>query len=173
MQISVLRIVGGTAVDGPGLRTSVYCAGCHNRCPGCHNPQSWDILKGRPTDTAELAERVLAEECDGVTFTGGDPMEQPEAFAELAHLLRARGVSSIWCYTGRLYENLLGAEETLSLLCAIDVLVDGPYVAALRDEELLFRGSSNQRAIDVPESLRQGRTVEVDLDELIDLDTLQ
>lgn len=163
----MLRVIGGTAVDGPGLRTAVYCAGCHNHCPGCHNPQSWDIAQGQMTSTDELVERILAEECDGVTFTGGDPMEQSAGFAELARKLRQHGIKDIWCYTGRIYEDLCDLPETLELLKQVDVLVDGPYVAAERNEELLFRGSANQRLVDVRRSLKAGEAVLVNEKKLL------
>ena len=147
-------------VDGPGFRTTIYCAGCPNACKGCHNPQSWDINNGRMTTTEEIMAVIEADPYANVTFSGGDPMFQPEGFTELALAIRERTSKTIWCYTGFLYENILKNPRQLRLLELIDVLVDGPFVEALRDPDLIFRGSSNQRMIDVKQSLREGRVVE-------------
>ena len=133
--LQILNIVEDTMVDGPGFRTSIYCAGCRHQCPGCHNPQSWD-------------------------FSGGDPMYQPEGFAELARAIRQRTPQKdIWCYTGFTYEQLLTNPRQRQLLELIDVLVDGPFIRSQRDETLFFRGSRNQRIIDVQASLPQSQPV--------------
>ena len=76
--LSIIDIIEDTTVDGPGFRTAIYAAGCPNQCPGCHNPESWDINKGRPVPTEEILEKVLADDFADVTFSGGDPMFQPE-----------------------------------------------------------------------------------------------
>ncbi|MCR5130285.1 MAG: anaerobic ribonucleoside-triphosphate reductase activating protein [Prevotella sp.] len=158
--ISVLSIIEDTMVDGPGFRTSIYCAGCKHACPGCHNPQSWDFSGGRAMTTEEIMRVIEADPYANVTFSGGDPMYQPEGFAELARAIHERTPKDIWCYTGFTYEQLLSNPRQRSLLEQIDVLVDGPFVKALRDDDLIFRGSSNQRIINVPQSLKEGRTVE-------------
>lgn len=157
--LSILAIIEDTTVDGPGFRTSIYAAGCPNRCLGCHNPESWDIAHGKWMSTEELLDRVLADEFADVTFSGGDPMFQPEGFAELAAAIKARSRKTIWCYTGYRFEELLKHPERSALLAQIDVLVDGRFEQSLRDESLLFRGSSNQRLIDVPASLRAGQVI--------------
>ena len=157
--ISVLSIIEDTMVDGPGFRTSIYCAGCRHACPGCHNPQSWDFSGGRAMTTEEIMRVIVADPYANVTFTGGDPMYQPEGFAELARAIHERTQKDIWCYTGFTFEQLLGNPRQRALLEQIDVLVDGPFVKALRTDELIFRGSSNQRIIDVPRSLEEGRAV--------------
>lgn len=158
MKISLLNIVEDTTVDGPGFRTAVYCAGCVNQCPGCHNPQSWDIHQGKPVETTDILQQILSDEFADVTFTGGDPMYQAEGFAELARLIKENSHKTIWCYTGYLFENLRDAPGPAALLHYIDVLVDGRFVESLKDEDLLFRGSSNQRLIDVQASLKSGKT---------------
>ena len=155
----ILDILEDTTVDGPGFRTSVYCSGCPNRCPGCHNPQSWDIANGRPMETGDILKIILADPFADVTFSGGDPMAQPEGFAELAVAIKESSDKNIWCFTGFLFENLLGNPSQKELLKHIDVLVDGPFVQGLRDESLRFRGSSNQRVIDVQASLASGSVV--------------
>ena len=157
--ISILDIVEDTTVDGPGFRTAVYCAGCPNACPGCHNPRSWDISNGREVDIEDILAIILADPFADVTFTGGDPMFQPEGFTALACAIRERSCKNIWCYTGYLFESLVKNPAQRALLEQVDVLVDGRFVEALRDEQLLFRGSSNQRLIDVKASLAQGSVV--------------
>lgn len=158
-KLSILEIIEDTTVDGPGFRTSVYAAGCPNACPGCHNPQSWNIENGRLMATQEILDIILADPFADVTFTGGDPMFQPIEFAELAKAIREHCDKNIWCYTGFLFENILRNDAQRTLLELVDVLVDGPFVQSLRDESLLFRGSSNQRLIDVKRSIEEGRVV--------------
>lgn len=157
--ISILDILEDTTVDGPGFRTSIYAAGCTNACPGCHNPNSWDIRNGHMMSTDEILERVLADKFADVTFSGGDPMFQPEGFTELAQAIKAQSNKNIWCYSGYLYDNILLNKRQAALLPYIDILVDGPFVQKLYDEALYFRGSSNQRLIDVSSSLKAKKTV--------------
>ena len=161
--ISILEIVEDTTVDGPGFRTSVYSSGCPHRCPGCHNPQSWEIDNGHPVETDEILKIILADPFADVTFTGGDPMFQPQGFAELAQAIRENSTKNIWCYTGYRFEDLLQNPAQKALLEQIDVLVDGRFIDALKDDELRFRGSSNQRIINVPASLEKGETVVMDI----------
>lgn len=150
--IRVLSIIEDTMVDGPGFRTSIYCAGCRHKCPGCHNPQSWDFSGGKEMSTEELMRIIVADPYANVTFSGGDPMYQAAGFAELARAIHRRTNKDIWCFTGFRFEDLIQHDQR-ELLEQLDVLVDGPYVASLRDPDLLFRGSSNQRIIDVQASL--------------------
>lgn len=159
VSLSVLRIVEDTMVDGPGFRTSIYAAGCPHGCPGCHNPESWDIHSGYLIGLEEALRVILSDEFADVTFTGGDPMYQARAFSLLAQKVKEQSDKSIWCYTGYTYEQLLQHADCMELLRCIDVLVDGRYVQRLRDPDLAFRGSSNQRIIDVPASLRNGQVV--------------
>jgi len=157
--ISVLSIIEDTMVDGPGFRTSIYCAGCRHACPGCHNPQSWDFDGGQAMSTEEIMQIIEADPYANVTFSGGDPMYQPEGFAELARAIHQRTEKDIWCYTGFTFEALLNNPRQRALLEQIDVLVDGPFIRAQRDETLFFRGSSNQRIIDVQRSLAAGEII--------------
>ena len=150
--IRILDIKYGTSVDGIGLRTSLYCAGCVNRCPGCHNPQSWDEQGGQPIAVEDLL-RLIIDADMNVTFTGGDPMLHPEGFIALAQLIRQHTDKTIWCYTGYRYEDLLRHPVRRALVELCDVLVDGPFIEAERDLTLHFRGSRNQRVIDVRQSL--------------------
>ena len=157
--LRILEIVEDTMVDGPGFRTSIYCAGCRHACPGCHNPQSWDFGGGRDMTVDELMRTIVSDPFTrGVTFSGGDPMYQAAGFAELARAIHTYTQKDVWCYTGFTFESLIHDDQR-ELLAGLDVLVDGPFVQSLRDESLLFRGSSNQRLIDVQASLYSGETV--------------
>ena len=157
--ISVLSVIEDTMVDGPGFRTSIYCAGCRHGCEGCHNPQSWDFEGGHAMTTDELMDIIEADPYANVTFSGGDPMYQPEGFAELARAIHKRTHKDIWCYTGFTFETLVNMPRQRALLQEVDVLVDGPFVRSERDESLLFRGSRNQRIIDVQASLEARQTI--------------
>ena len=161
--ISILEIVEDTTVDGPGFRTSVYSSGCPHHCPGCHNPQSWNIDNGHPVEIDEILKIILDDPFADVTFSGGDPMFQPEGFTALAKEIKRQSGKNIWCYTGFLFEDLLQKPAQKALLEHIDVLVDGRFIEALKDEGLRFRGSSNQRIINIPLSLEKGETVVIDL----------
>ncbi len=157
--ISILEIIEDTTVDGPGLRTAIYCAGCINKCPGCHNPESWDINNGKNMSTEEILHIILADPFADVTFTGGDPMYQPDGFCELAKAIKASSTKNIWCYTGYTFEEIIKNPQQKRLLEQVDVLVDGRFIESLKDESLYFRGSSNQRLIDVQASLAQNKTI--------------
>ncbi len=156
--INVLNIIEDTMVDGPGFRTSIYCAGCRHACPGCHNPQSWAFESGHDMTTEEMMAVIEADPYANVTFSGGDPMYQAAGFTELAREIHRRTNKDIWCFTGFTFESLINREQR-ELLEQIDVLVDGPFVKSLRNTDLLFRGSSNQRIIDVQASLYAGETI--------------
>ena len=157
--IRILAIKYGTSVDGIGLRTSLYCAGCENRCPGCHNPQSWDSHGGEPMSVEELF-RLIQEADMNVTFTGGDPMLHPEGFTALAQMIKEHTDKTIWCYTGYRFEDLIKHPQRKALLELCDVLVDSPFILAERDLSLPFRGSRNQRIIDVQASL-ENKTIKL------------
>ena len=150
--IRILDIKYGTSVDGIGLRTSLYTAGCEHHCLGCHNPQSWSEDGGQCVTVEELFREIVEADMN-VTFTGGDPMLHPEGFIELARMIKQRTDKTIWCYTGYLFEDLLKHPLRRELVELCDVIVDGRYVEAERDLSLHFRGSRNQRIIDVAKSL--------------------
>lgn len=158
MSLRVLDIVRGTTVDGPGFRTSIYLAGCNHACPGCHNPESWSFEGGREMSVQEVME-IVREEDFNVTLTGGDPMCSAEAVLPLARAVREAG-KTLWIYTGYEWEELLADPFRRALTALAEVVVEGPFVLAKRDTDLLFRGSSNQRLIDVARSLEAGVPVE-------------
>ncbi len=143
--LRVVDIIEGTSVDGPGLRTSIYFAGCDHHCPGCHNPSTWPHDAGRDMTVSELLRFV--EDADfNVTLTGGDPIYQARNLLPLVKDLRGNG-RTIWLYTGFTIEQLRDMPEATALFPYLEAIVDGPFVEALRDTTLRFRGSSNQRII--------------------------
>ncbi|WP_353120921.1 anaerobic ribonucleoside-triphosphate reductase activating protein [Dysgonomonas capnocytophagoides] len=158
-KLSILNIVHDTSVDGPGFRTAIYAAGCTHQCPGCHNPQSWDKDNGSLFSVDELFDKIEEDEFANVTFTGGDPLMQVEGFTKLAIRIKQESQKTIWCYTGYSYEQILRSQRLSQILPFIDVLVDGRYISSLRNEDLQFRGSSNQRIIDINKSLINGNVI--------------
>lgn len=161
LTIRISGVAEESVVDGPGLRYAVFAQGCPHHCPGCHNPQTHDPLGGREESVAALAAAMGKNPLlSGLTLTGGEPLLQPEACAYLAQAARSMGLS-VWIYTGFVWEDLLKDqnEAVLRLLRRADVLVDGRFEQKLRSLELAFRGSSNQRLIDVQKSLRSGSVV--------------
>jgi len=145
MKVRVLDIIKGTTVDGPGFRTSIYLAGCRHCCPGCHNPQSWDFEGGMEMEIDDLMEIVKEEDFD-VTLSGGDPMNRPAVVREISRRVRSLG-HHVWVYTGFTWEQIKSDSRMLGALADVEAIVEGPYVENLRDADLRFRGSSNQRII--------------------------
>ena len=148
--------------DGPGIRTTVFAQGCPHHCEGCHNPETWEFGCGTAVPAEGILEMVQSNPlCKGVTFSGGEPFAQAEAFAELTKMLKEKGYE-VASYSGYTFEQLFsGTKAQKELLASIDVLIDGPFVLAQRSLELTFRGSRNQRIINVPASLAQGKAVEI------------
>ena len=153
----ILDIVRGTTVDGPGFRTSIYFAGCGHHCPGCHNPQSWDFAGGSEMSLGQLTDIITEEDFD-VTLTGGDPLYQHEEVARLVDSIVATE-HTVWIYTGFRWEEIMARPELLDAVRKAEVVVDSPFVAELRDTDLLFRGSSNQRLVKVAESIASGSII--------------
>lgn len=163
MRFRLAGVVNDSIVDGPGLRLAVFAQGCPHHCPECHNPQSHDFDGGEWGDTDEIL-RIAEDNCllDGITLTGGEPFCQPEACTELARGAHELGLN-VWVYTGYLFENLLnGTDAQRELLKNADVLVDGPFLIAQKSMDVRFRGSKNQRLIDVQKSLNAGYAVELE-----------
>ena len=148
-------------VDGPGLRAVLWTQGCAHHCRGCQNPQTWDFNGGGLVPIDAVLEAIDELEYQtGLTFSGGDPMYQVEACNEIAEYARKKGLN-IWVYTGFTYEEIMILAKKnptyLEFLDKIDVLVDGPFRLEERDLSLLFRGSRNQRLIDVKKTLKSGK----------------
>jgi len=163
----MLRLAGvkrDCIVDGPGLRLSIYTQGCSHRCPGCHNPETQDPGGGSPVQVAALVD--LIDSCsglDGITISGGEPFEQPQPVSELASAVVERGLNLV-LYSGYTFEKLLMMSRTDSyisnILSCSWLLIDGPFILAERDLTIPFRGSRNQRIIDLPASLQSNRLVQ-------------
>lgn len=152
--IQVIDILPGTTVDGPGLRTSIYVAGCRHKCLGCHNPQSWDFGAGQPMTVDEIMARVVEEDFN-VTLSGGDPLWQVDKILPLARAIKEKGYT-LWLYTGFVWEEILASPELSKILQWVDVIVEGRFIELKRDISLRFRGSSNQRIINVSATLTAG-----------------
>ncbi len=150
--LRILHIVEGTSVDGPGLRTSIYLAGCNHHCPGCHNPASWNPLGGEERTLDELMQVIAYNEAP-VTLSGGDPLQQPAGTRALIQRIKRELGYNVWCYTGYTWEEIVANPALLDVVRELDVLVDGPFIQAERDISLRFRGSRNQRLIDVQRTL--------------------
>lgn len=160
--VKLAGIVTDSIVDGPGLRATLFAQGCPHHCPGCHNPETWAFEGGQELDTEQLVDIVGRNPmCGGVTFSGGEPFAQAEGFCELAEALKDRGYE-VASYSGYSFEALQdGTPGQRALLHRLDVLIDGPFVQAEKSLELAFRGSRNQRILDVPKSLAAGRAVPI------------
>ena len=146
-KIRVLDIIEQTMADGPGFRTAIYCAGCLHHCKGCHNPQSWDMNGGKWMSVDDLFDLIVSDSMSDVTFSGGDPFYQVDAFTALAKRIKEETDKTIWCWTGFTIEEIQADPHMAQLLQYLDVLVDGPFILEQRDTQLLFRGSPNQRII--------------------------
>ena len=154
-------IVENSIVDGPGIRFTVFCQGCPHHCPGCQNPETWPFEGGFEVTPEDVVEHVKRNPLTrGVTFSGGEPFAQAAAHAELARQLKAAGYE-VASYTGYTFEQLLEEQDPakLDLLQQLDILVDGPFRQEELSLELRFRGSANQRILNVPQSLAQGKAV--------------
>lgn len=159
----MLRVAGfadDSIVDGPGIRLTVFCQGCPHHCPGCQNPETWPVEGGALFTPEDILHRVQENPLvKGVTLSGGEPFAQAEENAVLARLLKQAGYE-VAAYSGYTFEELQnGTPAQQELLAQVDVLIDGRYVEEERSLELLFRGSRNQRILNVPESRKAGRAV--------------
>ncbi len=163
----ILRLAGiqyDSIVDGPGIRLALFVQGCSHRCPGCHNPETHDPQGGKPVELSQLVEIIYGcENIDGVTISGGEPFEQAEPVAALASAITEHGLDLI-LYSGynfeKLQEKALADKNIYRILSLGRLLIDGPFIQSECDLTLPFRGSRNQRIIDLPLSLRAGRPVQ-------------
>jgi anaerobic ribonucleoside-triphosphate reductase activating protein len=159
--INLAGVVPESITDGPGIRYAIFCQGCPHHCEGCHNQETWHFEEKERRTPQELFEEIQKNPLvKGVTFSGGEPFAQAEAFAELAELLKEKNYE-VAVYTGYIFEDILDSSnaEWHRLLEATDILIDGLFEEKLRDLSLWFRGSSNQRILSVKESLAQKKAV--------------
>lgn len=149
--MNLLYVYPETIVDGEGIRYSIYLAGCSHHCKGCHNKKSWNPNAGELL-TEEMIDKIVDEInsnplLDGVTFSGGDPLFNPEEFYDLSKTIKEKTGKNIWCYTGYTYEEILSNARLNKAVAYVDVIVEGPFIESLFSPRLMFRGSSNQRII--------------------------
>ena len=159
-------IQSDSIVDGEGLRSVIWFQGCKHYCKGCHNPETWDMNQGYEVDIEQLKKEIEELELqDGVTFSGGDPMFQPEALLYLLKVVKENGMNT-WVYSGYTFDKLLeiAIEKSIyrDILNNIDVLVDGLFELENKSLNAIFRGSTNQRIIDVKKSIKEGQVCLVD-----------
>ncbi|SKA83524.1 ribonucleoside-triphosphate reductase class III activase subunit [Caloramator quimbayensis] len=162
MNIRISGILKESVVDGPGIRYVVFAQGCAHNCIGCHNPSTHDFNGGYIVDADELIEDIRESFfIDGVTFSGGDPFYQTAEFSYIAEKLKKESLHIV-CYTGFEFEEILNDENKRRLLENIDILIDGPFVLSKKNLKLPFRGSDNQRIIDVKNSLKEGKIITIE-----------
>ena len=160
-KLRISGCVNDSIVDGPGLRFTLFTQGCPHNCPGCHNPQTHDFKGGYNASIKKIFAQIKANPLlSGVTFSGGEPFVQAKTLVPLAKMIKEAGLE-LACYTGFVFEQLAsdqvkGARELLNY---IDVLIDGKFVLSQRSLDLAFKGSKNQRTINVPQSLKEGKVV--------------
>ena len=158
-KLRISGCVNDSIVDGPGLRFTLFTQGCPHNCPGCHNPQTHDFKGGYNASIKKIFAQIKANPLlSGVTFSGGEPFVQAKTLVPLAKMIKEAGLE-LACYTGFVFEQLAsdqvkGARELLNY---IDVLIDGKFVLSQRSLDLAFKGSKNQRTINVPQSLKEGK----------------
>ena len=158
IRLATANIQRDSIVDGEGIRTVIWTQGCPHHCPFCHNPKTHSYTEGSLIEVEDIKRKIdTLEGQDGITFSGGDPMEQPIPCTEIAKYCHQKNLN-IWCYTGYTFEELIQKKDPkiLAFLEQIDVLVDGRFINELKSYDVLFRGSKNQRLISVQESLKLG-----------------
>ena len=156
--LNISGLVAESITDGPGMRFTVFCQGCVHHCEGCHNPETWEFSTGKDYTVASILEKIQKNPLlEGVTLSGGEPFCQAQAFAQLAQGARELNLE-VAAYTGFTFEYLLaqGSAEQKQLLAQLDVLVDGRFDLATKSLSLKFKGSVNQRILDVKASLKTG-----------------
>ena len=163
-KIKIAGVVEESIVDGPGIRFVIFTQGCPHKCVGCHNPQTHDFNMGRYENIDKLAQKIDENPLlSGITLSGGEPFLQSLELVQLIEKIKNKNLNVI-TYTGYTYEELIQSKNknVLDLLNKTDILIDGKFVLELKDENLMFRGSSNQRAIDVKRSIKENRIIEYD-----------
>lgn len=161
MLFRIAGVVNDSIVDGPGVRLAIFFQGCNYKCPGCHNVNTWDVNAGHLEDTNTITKMIKENPLlDGITLTGGEALLQKEAVLELSKIAKAHNLD-VTLYTGSTLEELLSRNDEVinEVLHLIDYLIDGPFVLSLKDTTLPYRGSSNQRLIDVKKSLKENKVI--------------
>jgi len=173
VNIRIAGVVKESIVDGPGIRYVLFTQGCPHRCKGCHNPQTHDFNGGKIVSTEDIVEDILSKVkyIDGITISGGEPLVQPEACIEIIKAVKKAGLHVI-VYTGFTWEYMWskGSGEQQLVVRMADAVVDGPFIEQLKSYNIKFRGSTNQRFIDVKASIALGKVVEVNLGDAVELE---
>lgn len=155
------KLLTDSIVDGEGLRAVLWTQGCSHNCKGCHNPETHDFNKGILVDVEKVKDLIKDLKLqDGITLSGGDPFFQPEACLEIAKFAKEQGLN-VWAYTGFLFEDLIKMPKMVDLLKYVDVLVDGKFELENKSLNVKFRGSTNQRIINVKKSLKQQKVSQI------------
>jgi anaerobic ribonucleoside-triphosphate reductase activating protein len=167
VSLRIAGVIGESIVDGPGIRFTIFTQGCKHHCPGCHNPQTHDFNGGKLVSMESVLEQVRKNPLlDGITLSGGEPFEQAEACSELAKAVHAMKLN-VMTYSGYTFEELIAGMDDKrgwrKLLQETDILVDGRFELARKSLLLKFRGSGNQRLLDIKKSLETGRAVLADI----------
>lgn len=166
MQLRIAGTVANSIVDGEGIRFTIFTQGCPHHCPGCHNPQTHDFQGGTLIDTANLLQQIQSDPLlDGVTFSGGEPFCQADVLAALGKEIHALGLNLV-TYTGYTFEELYRHPDFLCLLQETDILIDGRFEQDKKSYECRFRGSTNQRYLDAKASIKLGKAVNLETDNL-------
>ena len=163
VSIRIMDIVHSSSVDGTGFRDVLFVNYCPHRCEGCHNPETWDKKNGKTVSLKEVYDELTESSFTNVTFSGGEPFEQAEKLSILADAIKEKG-KTIWIYSGYTFEQLLEDDSKRNLLEKCDVLVDGRYDKNKTELNLRFKGSTNQRIIDIKKSLSENKVVLFEFD---------
>lgn len=162
--MNYIKITKNDIANGSGVRVTLWASGCSLHCKGCHNPQTWDFNAGKPFDNVakqELFNALNKPYIQGITFSGGNPLDRPYEIFLLINEIKSKFPNkNIWLYSGYTYDEICMSREKFKAILGVDVLVDGPYIEEQRDITLPFRGSKNQRLIDVQETLKQGQIIQ-------------
>ena len=159
MKVRIAGMVQDSIVDGPGLRMTIFMQGCPHKCCGCHNPHTHDLDGGYVVDADDIIDQINCNPLlDGITFSGGEPLEQGEAIVYIVSKIEVERLT-VWCYTGWMWEEIMQDAWKKWVVGWVDVLVDGRFMIDKRTLELKWRGSENQRIINVQGSLSGGKVV--------------
>ena len=162
--IAIAGITRSSSVDGVGFRDVLFVNYCPHRCDGCHNPETWDRANGKIVTIRSVYEELTESSLTNITFSGGEPFEQARELAFLAKYIRENNGKNCWVYSGYTFEQIIADPEKKVLLDECDVLVDGRFEKNNRELNMRFKGSNNQRIIDIKKSLAMGEVVLYDLD---------
>ena len=158
-KIRLMDITYSSSVDGTGFRDVLFVAGCPHRCKGCHNPETWNFKSGNEATIEEVFTLLTKSSITNVTFSGGEPFCQAKPLSELAKKIKKETEKNIWIYSGFTFEEIISDKEKLELLKECEVLVDGRFEENKKGLNLKFKGSENQRIIDIKESLKANEIV--------------